>query len=197
MSDRGSSLLQQLERCKASYGGVGPRKLALLRELEASWLRRPRQVRRLHELLCFLRAYPDDARVLAQVERMLSGFEARRDLKKHRADLADTGIAGTVIRFRFFAPTALWLARRWPDRLAGDWRGAAHRAPLATLLPLLALYAESLGLDELPLPARHWLARMRGPGETDASFLVRRFAALPAGSELKEAIYDELDIPMV
>jgi len=198
MVDRGgSSSLSAIERCKAIYEGTGARKLALLADLEIRVLRTPREIRRLHDLLCFLRAYPDDPSVLVQVERMLGAFESRRDFRRHCAGLADTGIAGTLTHFRFFAPTAFWLARRWPDRLHVDWRELDEPAKLEPFLPLFALHAETPGLDEVPLSVRHWLARMKGPGETDAAFLLRRFAALPASPPLREAIYDALDLPML
>jgi len=110
--------LRALERSKDQYGaGCAEAKLALLGRLERADLRSARAVRRLHEVLCFLRAYPDDARLLAQVERMLARFPRRPDLKRAREALADTGIAGTAIRYRFFWSTLRWLARRWPERL--------------------------------------------------------------------------------
>jgi hypothetical protein len=75
---------------------------------------------RLHEALCFIRAYPDDAAVLAQVQTMLAEFDRRSDLRAHRLALADSGIAGTALHYRFFAGQAQWLARRWPEKLRLD-----------------------------------------------------------------------------
>jgi hypothetical protein len=49
-----------------------------------------------------VRAYPDNQAVLDQAERMLARFERRADLRRHRAALADTGIAGTAIHYVFF-----------------------------------------------------------------------------------------------
>lgn len=72
---------------------------------------------RLHEFLCFLRAYPDNQAVLDGAERMLAHFDRRADLRRNRAALADTGIAGTAIHYVFFWFTAQWLARRWPLRI--------------------------------------------------------------------------------
>ena len=67
-----ASDLRRLERLKATYGeGVATAKLGVLRRLSRSRLRTAGQVERLHEALCFLRAYPDDARVLAQVTRLM------------------------------------------------------------------------------------------------------------------------------
>ena len=118
MTPGARSLLERLERSRAEFGGASETlKLALLEALERRSLPTSAQVLRLHEVLCFLRAYPDGPRTLAAVERMLEGFPRRADLGRHRAALADTGIAGTAIEFRFFWPTAQWLAHRWGRRL--------------------------------------------------------------------------------
>src|SRR5437879_12662485 len=66
-----SSFLRRLQRLKAEYGpGRARPKLELLSALERRALPYAREVLRLHETLCFLRAYPDDATILARVGRM-------------------------------------------------------------------------------------------------------------------------------
>src|SRR5207247_6257898 len=145
---------------------------------------------------CFLRAYPDDRRLLALVERMLAGFDRRPDLRRHRRELAQSGIAGTVLRFRFFAAAAERLARRWGQHLTIDWESFDDAERLRAILPALALYAETPALAELPLEAREWLRRLKGPKETDAAFLLRRWNALPLGRLARETFYNDLDPPL-
>jgi hypothetical protein len=193
-----SKLLAELEARKATFGGdAARRKLELLECLQGSRLETARQVHRLHEALCFLRAYPDDAAVLDQVEEMLAGFDHRRDLRRHRKALANSGIAGTPIHISFFAEAAIWLAKRWGDRLSVDWREFKKADDLETYLESFALFCESPGLDELTLSAREWIAHMKGPSETDAAFLVRRFGALHLDGRLHEMLYDSLDPPFI
>jgi len=192
-----SKTLTSLEQAKGSYGeGCAEAKLALLANVEHRRLRTPRAVIRLHEVLCFLRAYPDDARVLAQVERMLGNFHRRADLRRHRAALADTGIAGTATHTRFFWSTAHWLARRWPERFQFD-RGIEPSERIRTALPLLVTPAESAWLKERRVPAFAALDRLRASGETDAVFLVRRVEAMPGDSATREAFYDSIDASCV
>jgi len=187
-----TSTLRALERRKDRYGaGCADAKLALLRRLEHADLRSARAVRRLHELLCFLRAYPDDARLLAQVERMLARFERRPDLA--RAALADSGIAGTPIRYRFFWATLAWLAQRWPQRLGIDRGEAEVEDKLAAALPLLLTWAEAGALKQLDPPAFEALDRLRARGESDAVFLARRIAAMPGDGFTREAFHDAID----
>jgi len=197
VAERASTLLRRLERLKDDFGGEVPaRRLELLRALERRRLESAGQVMRIHELLCFSRAYPDDPAVLAQVERMLDGFEARGDLKRFRTALADSGIAGTAINYSFFWFTAEWLARRWPQQLTIDWPLFASKEKLQELLHLLLPYSETLTVDELGFSTREWVALLKGPSNTDAEFLIRRFAALRSDDFVRETIYELLDVPV-
>ena len=96
-------LLTRLDDLKAAYGGdAARRKIELLGEIDRHAVRSARDVVRLHEFLCFLRAYPDSPQVLALTVRLLETFDRRADLRRHRRALADSGIAGTAIHYVFF-----------------------------------------------------------------------------------------------
>src|SRR3990172_7011442 len=144
-----SKTLTLREQAKPSRGPASAEaKLALLMRLEHRRLRTARAVIRLHEILCFLRAYPDNARVLAQTERMLGNFHRRFDLRRHRAALSDSGIAGTAITYRFYWSTAHWLARRWPEWFQFD-RGDIEPAERGRAgLPLLVTPAGAAWLKQ-------------------------------------------------
>jgi len=189
--------LSGLERLKATYGGgASGGKLELLRRLDRASLRSASQVLRLHEVLCFLRAYPDDRRVLAQVARMLERFDRRPDLLRHRRRLADTGIAGTAIHYRFFWSTALWLATRWPDQLSLEHDDEEANAALDKALPLVLppVVAEWFNAGSLPaLPA---MDRLRGR-RTDAAYLAERLSRMPGNGQTREAFADAIDAPFV
>ena len=197
MAASAAALLRELERLKTEFGGTAARrKLALLSGLRRGRLGRAADVVALHEQLCFMRAYPDDAALLRRVDQLLHGFDRRSDLRRCAQRLGDTGIAGTPIHYRFFAPTARWLARRWGDRLSIDWERFANLSQLDELLNHFALWAETPGLDESTEGAREWVERMRGPDETDAVFLVRSMAGLDAGESLANHVYERLDPPL-
>jgi hypothetical protein len=189
--------LADLEAFAPRFGaGCGARKLALIREIAPASLASARQVERFHEALCFLRAYPDDAELLGEVERQLARFAKRRDLRRHRAELADTGIAGTDTYYPFFAPTARWLASRWPERLHVDWPSLARAERLEARLPLIALWTETPALDEIAWSPKRWVERLKGPGETDATFLVRSLARVGRDPHQRDALYDELGLEL-
>ena len=188
-----TSALTDLERRKDRFDPASTRiKLARLAQLARRRLARADQVRRLHEILCFMRAYPDGPRVLRAVEAMLRAFDRRPDLRAHREELAHSGIVGTRLWFPFFYPTACWLARRWPDRLTLDRGDTVADESIATLLPALLTPVEAHGMREAKLSGYGALDAVRG-SETDATFLIRRVAALPADDRLREAIYDAIN----
>jgi hypothetical protein len=190
-----SAPLRELERIHRRYGpGRAEPKAALLDQLASRRLPTARAVRRFHEVLCFLRAYPDSADLLARVEQLLASFARRPDLRRHATALQDSGIAGTPTYYSFFHPTAQWLAQRWPKQLTVSWPDLERADRLADILHLLALYAETPGLDEAPLSLREWVRRMKGADETDATFLLCRMAALRADVWVRESVFEDLGI---
>ena len=152
---------------------------------------------RVHEILCFLRAYPDDARLLAEVERALAAFTRRRDVARHREALADSGIEGTSIRYRFFWSMARWLARDWPDRLRFDRDESEDFEPrLRAALPSLATWVEAESVKRSEAGTWDMLDRLRGRA-TDATWFLRRIEALPGGAAAREAFHDAVDAAYV
>ena len=139
-----STPLSSLERHRLAFGaGAAAAKLALLKQLARTRLGSAHAATRLHEALCFIRAYPDNPAVLAQAQAMLDGFARRADLRAHRATLADSGIAGTEVHYRFFAGQAQWLGQHWPDQLRLDRGDSDAESRIARALPPLLTLAEA------------------------------------------------------
>lgn len=186
--------LAALERILTQFGaGHADRKYRLLHALEDRRLPTAAAVQRLHEALCYLRAYPDDQALLDKVVVMLDRFDLRPDLVHFQKQLADTGIAGTALHYSFYADTARWLSQRLPGALAVDWRNYSQEALLAQRLPLLAHWAETPALDELDWPVADWVRRLAG-SDSDADFLIRACAALPGSDALRETFFEELEL---
>lgn len=189
--------LQALRRLEALHFEFGPDraalKLGLLKRLERGWLGSSGSVLRLHEQLCFMRAYPDDRAVLVQVAGMLKDFSRRADLRRHRLALDDSGIAGTRIRYRFFWNTALWLASRWPAQLQIDWDAVEDPDRLAAALPLLVTPVEAAWLRERRPPVRAAMARFCHGGQAQGTFLIKRIEAMSGNDFTREAFADALD----
>lgn len=192
-----SPVLKQLESVKDMYGEeIARQKLELLGNLKSSRLSNSKEVFRLHEILCFLRAFPDNRPLLDEVEAMLRSFDRRKDLLAYCRDLEDTGIAGTGITYGFYWFTALWLAKHWPGQLAVSWKDFAREKDLKDLFRLIITFSETMGLDETDLSLRRRIKAAKGPLETDAFFLIRRFARLRVDSFTREMVYERLDMPI-
>jgi hypothetical protein len=141
-----------------------------------------------------MRAYPRNAAELAEAGRVLSGFHKRPDLARHAESLADSGISGTPIDYRFFWPMARWLANRYPRSLTIDWSTDEFEDRLAAVLPSLVTPAEAEALRRAALPARQAIELLRGPRETDAVFLVKRLEASKCADTVREATHDSIDV---
>jgi hypothetical protein len=78
LNRRAQSALRLLHDTLNDYGAESARnKLALLEALRAARLERAEDLRRLQRVVCFLSAFPDDARVWRAARRLAAGFAAR------------------------------------------------------------------------------------------------------------------------
>ena len=194
-SKSASRALARLRRIRAEFGERwGAEKLQLIETLSKARLGRPRDVLALHECLLFLRAYPDDPKILARVQDELARFADRSDLRRHGEELANSGIAGTPIEFSFYWETARWLVQRFGPRLSIEWDYLEEEEVLSERLSLFALCAETPALDDLDLGPAEWIAYLKGTTESDAEFLVKRIEAMPGDSWTRECFWDELDL---
>jgi len=198
MASLSRTALVELERGRSEFGLMAARrKHALVAYRARVTLRDAASVVRLHEALLFHLAVPDDAPLLAAVTEALAAFGRRRDVRRFRRALADSGIAGTDLHFTFYWYTARWLVARWPGALRIDWAAFEQADQVEELLPLLLPYCETLTTDQLTYAPRTWLLMLKRTDETDAAFLVRRFAALASDGFGQEAAYDRLAVPLV
>lgn len=193
-----ATLLRRLEATRLDYGtGQAHTKFELLRALARRSLRSPQAVASLHEHLCFLRAYPDNAAVLRSARRMLREFASRADARRYRRALIDSGIAGSDIRYPFFWATARRLAQHWPERLGIDWRQFHDRerfvAALQVLLGPGPAACRAVTLQGL----RSGLARLSGGAGRDGTFIVRRVEAMSSDDFKREKFFDAIELPLV
>lgn len=188
----GTATLTRLEKLRLLYSAAAAGdKRRLLGILAKTQLPSASAVQRLHEMLCWMRAYPDDAQLLGAVNAALAGFAARKDLRRFRRQLADSGIAGTAIHYHFFWPMARWLSTRWPgllhlDRDCGegeDWLRPAWPAALPWI------HAEAAKRSEQS-PLRI-LDSLRG-AMSDASFLVQGISRMSDDTLAQETVHDLL-----
>lgn len=199
MARRTTEQIAQLESLKTQFGaGRSAAKRSALNHLAGSRISTARDLYAYHEVLCFLRAFPDDSEVMGAASAELSRFEVR--VGHLRAEyggalpesLVDSGIAGTPYRYPFSYPMATWLAERFPSRVEIDWALYAEREEdsLGRILTPLASWAETTALDDEGLSAEEWFTRTAPAGRTALARLIvaLRRSGLPL--DVQESLYD-------
>ena len=190
--------IRRLARLRETFGpDAAAEREQLLRACGRASCRSGKELRSLHETLCFARAYPDNQAVLDLVQDLLDRWERRADLHALGKAVQDLGMAGVANAYPFFWPTARWLAERWPGALHVDWDNLEDADGVASLLQLLMPRAKSPALEELPLTARQWVRHLKRDDEGDGTFLVRRFAEANMDERWREEVFDSLDVPFV
>src|SRR5436309_528813 len=142
---RGRRLVEALAAVAPRYAPDDQqRKRALLTELEGCAIRQAGTLLRLHETLCLLQAYPDDAKTLELVDRALEAFAARVEGlgPAARRRLHDSGVTNTTLDYPFGFPMARWLAARFPRQSDVAWAAFTDEDRLDETLSLLATTAE-------------------------------------------------------
>ena len=190
-----ATCLTRLEAIKTVFNeDSGRDKLQLLNVLNRGRLTTSNQVRHLHDLLCFICAYPDSREIYQTADTMLQNFGKRGDLKQHRKALANSGIAGTTVDYQFYWPMARWLAHHWPEQLRLLWSDIEDEEKLIKILQLLVSQVEAGAFDEFDCNAMTWIEQLKGPAETDAVFYVKRLESAFSNDFEREAIHDDLNL---
>ncbi len=196
-------LLERLDELKRTAGGAALR--ASLRSVLAQVARRKfrdaASLIRFHEILLFMRAYPQSRALLVETEKLLSTFKRRVDeLEESGADgLSEferpevSGIAGTSFSAIFSYDIARWLASRHPSRVRLDWEGYVEEGQLAAVLPRFLPLVEENAYVETYFPFRRYLRAAAGASDrSQLRWLIERFEQLPLAERERAALFDSL-----
>ncbi len=124
------------------------------------------ELERYHDILCFLRAYPDNAGFLKLVEHELGNFRNRIETYKLDSGdmeaeyLADTGIVGSGLSHTFSFELTVSLSEWFGNRVEIDWEQyyESENDTISAFLPLIVSYQENDTLDnDLETATREWL----------------------------------------
>jgi hypothetical protein len=195
-------LLDSLEELKRPAGAL---RLARLRKLMKQLGRRrfsdAGALIRFHESLLFMRAYPQDASHLRETERLLSSFKKLVDaLEEFGADMSPfsepdvSGIAGTSFSALFSYEVVREIARLFPSETSIDWDGYEEYerfgAALSKFLPLV----EENAYVEPRFPYLEWLRAASPKGESELSWLLKRFEQLEVSEKERGALFNSLKL---
>jgi len=122
-------LLEQLDALKSQFGAAYARQIySVLRQLARVKIDDPESLVRVHELLLFVRAYPHNASVVQQTEKLLRDIPDRVEhLRELDVDVSAlehpevSGIAGLSVTDTFTFPIVSWLAQLKPTALSFYW----------------------------------------------------------------------------
>lgn len=160
---------------------------------------------RLHEILLFLRAYPQSPALLRQTEKILSTFKRRVDklgagAPEELFELTEpeiSGIAGTSFSAVFSYDITRWLAARHAARVEVDWEGYEGGSKLAAVLPRLVPLLEEEAYVENSYPFAAILRAAKGAGRSELAWLLRGFERLDVPDPERAALYDSLAIAVL
>lgn len=190
--------LETLRELRASYAPAATRtRFGILRALSRTSMGDVRQLIEYHDLLCFLRAYPDNETVLHAVEAELVRFHKRVALLKsstgvrHRDELENSGLVGTTVVHPFSFDVLNLLLSHYPESFRIDWAASEDDVAdkLEEWLPALVSWPENDILDnDFTFDFHHWLKR----GKANAAEELHRFVGLLAGSGLPRHVQRHL-----
>lgn len=156
---------------------------------------------RFHEILLFMRAYPQGARILRRVEKILSSFHRRVSLLEELGaetsplEYAEvSGISGTFVEDTFSYQIARWLSRRYPSRVSINWELHEDEYRLAATWPRFLPLLEEDALVEANVPYLDWLRAAAGRDENQLAWLIERFERLALPEKEKAELYESLKI---
>lgn len=190
-------MLDQLEALITQFGPNEAKQVeSLLDRLSRHRFSDTDSLVRYHELLLFVRAYPQNVTVMRAAEKELRGFAKRVSaLSDQGVDTSVleqpqvSAIAGTPVTDTFSFYIVRWLMQRYPaqTRIYWDWFEDENR--LAATWPRFMPLLSEDSFVEANVPYRQWLsaARERRP---ELAWLIDRFAELPWPDDAKAEIYD-------
>ena len=152
----------------------------------------------LHKDLCFQRAFPKTRAQGREANDQLVRYCETLDAlaRAKREQLADSGIAGTVVHYRFSFDVARWLARVAPGAVSIDWAEFDDTLALDELLHHVLQPAEADWFSSGYITTREWIDAVRkGCKGTDFDWLLAQIGDRRSRPFLRE-LYDTADIPL-
>jgi hypothetical protein len=197
------ALLTSLEAARGRFGPDAAAEIKLLLDQlsRASFLN-AKSLIRFHEILLFLRAFPQSAALVPRIEKLLITFHERIEKLRETGvdmlafdDFDTAGIAGTTMQDTLTFEVARWLVRRIPQNVEISWEDYEEERAMASIWPRFIPLLEEDADVEANIPWRSWLDRGRGR-ERDIEWLIRRFERLPVTDRERAELYDQLRLPL-
>ena len=211
MSARGAShsppdttrkLLDHLSDVKNRFTPADRHKKAdCLRALQTVEILDASSLIQLHEILCFLRAYPDDPEILALTEDALAKFALRVDLVQansssaERKKLRDSGIVHTTVYYPYPYEMARWLVEHFPQDVELDWEDESGLDKVRAILPFVVTYLENDALDDERVSLWEWMKAAKGSSQvSDLQWLLNALNRSTLPPEVVRHLYNDAEL---
>ena len=199
--DNTTELLDQLDELKNQFTPAATRRVErLLEQLSRKKFNDTDSLVRYHEILLFLRAYPQTASMFRGAETELQSFSNRVSyLIEKEIDISPlqhpevSGLAGTSVTDTFSFYIVRWLQQRYASQVATDWEWFEDENRLAETWPRFMPLLEEDAWIEANVPYRKWLAAAR-KGRSELAWLIDRFNELPKPDKERAELYDSQQI---
>ena len=156
---------------------------------------------RFHDVLLFLRAFPQSRKVAHLADDLLTGIAHQVGrLPASGADMERfddeefSGIAGTTISDNFTYDVARWLTQRYPQQLTVEWNFEVQSRQMGVTLPLFVPLLGDDSLVEADTPFFEWMANAAGGPKKILPWLLQRVADMPLSSLQRTSLYDSLAV---
>ena len=199
------ALLDRLDETKRRFDAQGrAQALKLLAQLDRRRFADADSLIRFHEILLFMRAYPQAPRVLRSVEKILDSFGRRVALLEEMgADLAPleyaevSGIAGTFVEDTFGYDITRWLIQRHASRVSIDWDLHMDEYRLGATWPRFLPLLEEDAFVEANVPYTEWLGAARGGHRgNELAWLIERVERSDLSPRERAELYESLKLPV-
>ncbi len=199
--DNITELLTELDELKNQFTPTSARRVArLLQQLSRKQFNETDSLVHYHEILLFLRAYPQNASLAQNTERELRQFSERVTyLQEREIDLSPllhpeiSGIAGTSVTDTFSFFIVRWLLQHYSSELAIEWEWFEDENRLAETWPRFMPLFEEDAFVEANIPYRKWLEAARN-GRSELAWLIDRFNKLSKPDKERAELYDSQQI---
>ncbi len=196
-----NSLLDQLDELKSRFGLRENRSIEqILSRIGRQKVNDAETLIRLHEILLFLSAYPQSARVKQLSDSLLKSFVERVDaLREAGVDLSPldhpevSGIIGRSVTDTFTFPIIRWLVKDEQSRVALDWDWFEDENRLAETWPRFMPLLEEDAFVEANVPYETWLREASAGSVKDLVWLVQRFESLANSGKVEKEIAELFD----
>ncbi|MBI5267720.1 MAG: hypothetical protein HY851_10855 [candidate division Zixibacteria bacterium] len=198
--------ITRLDQLKTSFDRAAARtKATLLKRLATADISRAADLEKYHDLLCFLRTYPDSPAQLSRVEKELFQFASRIEKYKKQsrdyetAELADSGIVNTSVSHTFSYDLTRALAVWYPDLFDISWDeyNESESANIISFLPLLVGWQENDSIDNDPdFDIQSWLTKTAAGRRTSLGMLLHLLASSRLDHPTARALFENAEIPL-